>query len=96
MKTKRKFLFTQLSAVIVICGAMIASAWVVKWIVVTTIQEIENLRGSSAIAPVLALGAVWLALTGVTVWAWGKLLVMMGILTPEEAKGYPFSRPWEN
>jgi hypothetical protein len=75
---------------------VIAPAWVVKWVGGTTIQEMESLRGSSAIAPALALGTIWLALTGVTVWAWGKLLVMIGILTPEEAKGYPFSRPWEN
>ena len=27
---------------------------------------------------------------------WGKMLVFMGILTKEEAKGYPYSKPWVN
>jgi len=27
---------------------------------------------------------------------WGKVLVLMGILTKDEAKGYPYSKPWEN
>jgi len=25
---------------------------------------------------------------------WGKVLVAMGLLTKEEAKGYPYSKPW--
>ncbi len=27
---------------------------------------------------------------------WGRFLVVVGILTKEEAKGYPYSKPWEN
>ena len=26
---------------------------------------------------------------------WGRILVWLGILTREEAKGYPYSNPWE-
>jgi hypothetical protein len=26
---------------------------------------------------------------------WGRILVMLGILSKEEAKGYPYSKPWE-
>jgi len=25
---------------------------------------------------------------------WGRILVFLGILTKEEAKGYPYSKPW--
>ncbi len=26
---------------------------------------------------------------------WGRVLVLFGALTKEEAKGYPYSKPWE-
>jgi hypothetical protein len=25
---------------------------------------------------------------------WGRVLVLVGLLTKEEAKGYPYSKPW--
>jgi hypothetical protein len=29
-----------------------------------------------------------------TMTLWGKVLIAMGILTKEEAEGYPYSKPW--
>jgi hypothetical protein len=25
---------------------------------------------------------------------WGKVLIAIGLLTKEEAKGYPYAKPW--
>ena len=30
-----------------------------------------------------------------TLWLWGRVLVLFGVLSKEEAKGYPFSEPWK-
>jgi hypothetical protein len=37
--------------------------------------------------------ALWLVCFA-SIYLWGKILVLLGILTPKEGKGYPFSRPW--
>ena len=29
------------------------------------------------------------------IFLWGRILVLIGILSKEEAKGYPYSKPWE-
>ncbi len=31
-----------------------------------------------------------------SMYIWGRVLVLLGVLTKEEANGYPFSKPWEN
>jgi hypothetical protein len=93
MQSKRKFVFTQISAVLVMAVAIIGSAWLIRVIFGPTLFEVANLRGSDAIIPALAIVIVLIFLTGLALWIWGRLLVM-GILTAEEARGYPFSRPW--
>jgi hypothetical protein len=29
-----------------------------------------------------------------SMYLWGRILVVIGVLTKEEAKGYPYSKPW--
>ena len=30
-----------------------------------------------------------------SMYLWGRILVVIGVLSKEEAKGYPYSKPWE-
>jgi len=96
MKSNRRFVLTQLSAIPVVCGAVIVSGWITKLLFAPIIHEIVILHPSRALIPVSALVIEALILTYIGLWVWGRFLVVAGILTSKEAKGYPFSRPWEN
>ena len=38
---------------------------------------------------------MYVALGFAGMFLWGRMLVLIGILTKEEAKGYHFSNPWK-
>lgn len=42
----------------------------------------------------IILAIVFLALP-LSMYLWGRILVLVGILTKDEARGYPFPKPWE-
>ena len=44
----------------------------------------------------IAVIAILWALFFASIYLWGKVLVLLGVLKWEEAKGYPFSKPWVN
>ena len=42
---------------------------------------------------IIAITFLW-AIFFASLYLWGKILFLLGILTVKEAKGYPFSKPW--
>jgi hypothetical protein len=87
MKIRKKFLFTQVSAPIVGSGTalLVALCW-------GKYSPID--RNLSSFKVWIALGSLFLALC-LSMYLWGRLLVLLGVLTREEANDYPFSKPWE-
>jgi hypothetical protein len=54
-------------------------------------------RPGSAFHVLVVIGAVvavaCIGILGMVLW--GRFLVVIGLLTKEEARGYPYSKPWE-
>lgn len=91
MSEMRRFTFTQLSGVLV---GVISSGFIVF---VLSFIVPKGYLGDTEITTVLwgAFSFISVFATLLTsMWAWGKLLVRWGFLTPEEARGYPYSAPW--
>jgi hypothetical protein len=84
-----KYILTQLSGVIF--------ALISVFILVLIINEMRpSLLGlSDFMSATIFFILFFLILIGSLV-LWGKILVFMGLLTKEEAKGYPYSKPWDN
>ena len=94
-RSRIRFLFTQLSAPVV----WFSTVGIVGLLLVRefdALSWVDERPGS--LLQVLGIGAVGavIAFVGVLAMvAWGRLLVMIGLLTKEEARGYPNSKPWE-
>jgi hypothetical protein len=85
MKHGVRFVFTQLSAVVVMIAAMVPPI-----IAVATLRSVVGDGWAWASLVILLPGSM---LAAILVWKW--ILLLCGILSPREAKGYPYSRPWE-
>lgn len=87
----KKFLFTQLSAPIVGFG---------NWFLVLLLIKdnlhsfLDSYSHSTFLKMSIYMGLFMFVLVG-SMLIWGRILVLLGILTKEEAKGYPFSTPWK-
>jgi hypothetical protein len=95
-RIEKRFVFTQLSAVLIFCGAL----WVAL-LVVMRLWHLLGLTPDSAehfrMVPGLVLLLIVLAGFVTGAWyAWRVLLVRLGLLSAEEAKGYPYSKPWKH
>ena len=85
MANKKKFFFTQISAPIVGYGTCIIAVLLAR-------GKISMLKNSMiAYVLIVPAGTIFLC----SMWLRGRLLVLIGIPTKEEAKGYPYSKPWE-
>lgn len=86
-----RFLFSQLSAILVFGAALLFGAVVLREVGGPLGTQATGWRavGTAAALAALLLFAV-LAMV-----LWGKLLVCRGVLTAKEARGYPYSKPWE-
>lgn len=80
-KIDKKYLLTQISAIFVA-------------VVVSLIYAVVNRKVLHLNNPLFFVGYVILLPSTLTIL--GKLFVWLKILSKEEAKGYPFSKPWEN
>jgi hypothetical protein len=89
MAVKRKYLFTQLSALLI---ALITCLFVVK----LTIYLFPQVFSDQRVLNVSFFILVLLIAVGLSMHLWGRILVACGVLNEQEAKGYPFSKPWEN
>jgi cytochrome c biogenesis protein CcdA len=88
MHGKRKYLLTQISAPIV---GLTTSFFVVKILA----QLFPQILREQGITQVIIIVVSVFVLLGLSIYLWGRLLILVGILDKEEAKGYPFSKPWE-
>jgi len=94
-RSQARFLFTQLSAFVVF--------FVTIGIVVLLIGRVIDLpswcreRPGSAlqVLGLVAVGAVIICVGCLGMVLWGRLLVVFGLLTKKESRGYPYSKPWE-
>ena len=94
-RIERRFLFTQLSAVFVVTGAMILALF----LVVPLARLFGLAPGGLADVPAfpgaaLFIGAMVVAVP-IALYAWRLLLIRLGLLSRREADGYPYSKPWE-
>lgn len=81
---KSKYIFTQISAVII----FFLSAYLFT-------KVMKHYSWQNNIKMVLISIVFWVATYGLLLCIWGRILVALGVLSKEEAKGYPFSKPWE-
>ena len=87
-KINRKFVFTQISALPIAFGGVFSSLYILR-----EFNLIENFKDIKDI--VIFIVAF---LSGIFIpWKlWSVLLVKVNVLTKEEARGYPYARPWES
>jgi len=88
-KKSKKYFFTQLSAPLTGAAGVLVSIWALKALNIITNEKLENVYF------VGVLGFCLIVTLIATMSAWGRILVLFGLLTREEVKGYPYSRPWE-
>lgn len=86
---KSKYYFTQLSAPVVF---FISIFFLLKF-TKTLYPEffIDSDRNK-----IFIFSVVFVPLSVFSMVLWGKVLVLMKILSREEAQGYPYSKPWKN
>jgi len=48
-----------------------------------------------AIFDAAAFSTIALFAAGLSMYLWGRLLVLCGIINDDEGSGHPYSRPWE-
>lgn len=81
-----KFLFTQLSAPIIGSAVVFLLLALVGKLGILETTKREELE-------LLIIVLIFLTIP-VTMVIWGKVLVYLGILSKDEAQGYPWSKPW--
>ena len=89
-KSYPRFIFTQISGVV----AGLFGAFVAVKVLYTKMQT--TFGGNDEIFPhakVLFVICVGTMIGTMKIWCW--LLVKIGLLSKEEAKGYPYSKPWQ-
>jgi hypothetical protein len=89
-RSRIRFLFTQLSAFVVF--------FLTAGIICVLLGRAVGfpLSAQERPAPLFLLAVIGIGCIGILAMVlWGKLLVLIGVLTKEEARGYPFSKPWE-
>jgi uncharacterized protein YacL len=88
MKTKiGKYIFAQTSGVVV--GLVSAS------LLVLIIRKLKpSFLDLTNTLSLIVFTIIILLVFVFTMTLWGKVLVARGLLTKEEAKGYPYSKPW--
>jgi len=82
-----KYLFTQISGLFV--------ALISVFVLILLIRKIQP--SLLDLADLLSISIFMIFFLSVLIGSmilWGKLLVFVGLLTEEEAKGYPYSKPW--
>lgn len=83
-----RFLFSQLSGIAVGGGALLASGLGIRYF----FGPLGAAVGRWAVLGVVSAMVLFAFLAMVL---WGKVLVWLHVLTAEEARGYPYSKPWE-
>lgn len=86
---KLKFFFTQISAPIIGFASLFFVLLIAKNLIPSFFNDLNFVKICMFVLffVTVLLGSMIL---------WGRILVRLKILTKEEAKGYPYSKPWEN
>jgi hypothetical protein len=86
-KDPKKFYFTQISAPLVGFAGL--------FLQIGTAKHFHWLTDFKSVSQIILL--IFILVVGLigSMVLWGRLLVVVGILTKEEAKGYPYAKPWE-
>lgn len=87
----KKFLFTQLSAPIIGFG----SWFLVLFLIKDNLRSFLDSNSYSILLRISIYVGLFIVVVLGSILIWGRILVLLGILTKEEAKGYPYSKPWE-
>jgi hypothetical protein len=98
MKDKNRFLFTQCFgfAVAFICG-LTSLILEIKIIIKGVFPFLLSSQNKYILLiSAFITGCIVLAAAGISLWLFGRLLVFLNILSPEEAKSYLYSNPWKN
>jgi hypothetical protein len=82
-----KYIFAQASGVVVGIVLVYSVILLIKKLRPSLLQFTDSL--SMIVFTICALLAFVFIMT-----LWGRVLVLVGLLTKEEAKGYPYSKPW--
>jgi hypothetical protein len=85
---KKRYVLTQVSAPVIGCLSGYATLIIVAHLLSGWYQP-------DRVAHVLFFGSTIIIASLLGILLWGRILVLLGILSREEAKGYPFSRPWQ-
>jgi len=97
-RVERRFIFTQLSAIPIFFGAMIG---VILLVLRPLLRLFEIRLDAPAVLDVrlivvIVLFSIALSIAAILAFCAGRLfLVWIGLLSAEEAQGYPYSKPWE-
>jgi hypothetical protein len=87
-----KYILTQLSGVVVgLIVPILALLFLEPFGVNFTHFTASGFSGSKFIIGIVVLWSTFFA----SIYLWGKILCLIGILKWEEAKGFPYSKPWE-
>jgi len=81
---KKKYYFTQISAILI----AVLSSYI-------TFELLDNWFQTGNIVHELFFATIICFATFFGMILWGKILYWLGILSKKEAKGFPYSKPWE-
>jgi|WetSurSiteA1Bulk_404760.scaffolds.fasta_scaffold284303_1 hypothetical protein len=84
---KRKYVFTQASAPVIGCFTGYVAVRML-------FHFLSDWYQPDKVFHVLFFGVTIIMSCLIGIFLWGKVLLFLGVLTKEEAKGYPFSKPW--
>ncbi len=86
-KYPKKFYFTQISAPLVGFAGL--------FLLLGTARHFRWLTDINSVSQIILLVLIFVVGLVGSMVLWGRFLVAVGILTKEEVKGYPYSKPWE-
>lgn len=86
---RNKFIFTQISGPLVGCFSGYAAMKLLMYFF-SGWYEGDKVSHVAVFALIIILSCL------LGMFFWGKVLIKFKILSKKEAKGYPFSRPWES
>jgi hypothetical protein len=86
---QNKFIFTQISGSLIGCVSGYVAAKLLMYFFASWYQGTKATH-----VMFFAISIISSCIFGM--FLWGKFLVLIKLLTEKEAKGYPFSKPWES
>lgn len=90
----KKFYFTQISGILVafvVC--LTTSKFIAKYYSLNKVFNKANMSDWGLLF-LIVIGFPFLLVS--SMYLWGNFLVFLGILSKEEGRGYPYSKPWKN